>query len=250
MGPARRTHVWTLAVLGLLALSPRAEASRNYELFRLDTTLQFAYGHGPGRYGGGMSLEPKFAVLDPLVVGAHFGFAVYGGGSIAPASGAVNMSLGVVCPVLAKVEWYFLNSPIRPFLGFGLGMYYLGGESVGTAGIDQRVGSYFGLAPQAGIELGFFRLSFTYHAIIGAAIEVRQTIGGASAFDVSQNYFTIDLGFRAWGRRRRPPPPPPPPPPGYMPAPAPGPAPMPPPGPPPGPAPMPPPAPPPPPPGQ
>jgi hypothetical protein len=144
----------------------------------------------------------------------------------------VSMSVGAIFPFLAKVEYYPVHSPVRPFIGFGMGMYYVVGQSVGTSAaglpaIDQRVGGYFGLSPQVGIELGAFRLSVSYHALIGASWQVTQTIGSASAFDVSQNYITFELGWRQWGRRKPPPPPPPPPapPPGPMPAPPPGPAP-------------------------
>jgi hypothetical protein len=219
--------VGTLAALSLLALPPTAQASKNYQLFRLDTSFNFAYAYGPGRYGGGLTIEPKFSVLDQLVVGAQVGVAIFGGGSINPGAvgNSVSMSVGAILPFLAKVEYYPVHSPIRPFIGFGLGTYDVIGQTVGGMGIDQRVGFYFGLSPQVGIELGWFRLSVSYHALFGASWHVSQTLGAATPFDVSQNYVTFELGWRQWGNRRPPPPPPPAPPPGPMPAPPPGPAP-------------------------
>jgi hypothetical protein len=230
--------VWALpGALALLVIQSPAQASENYVLFRVDTGLFFAYGHGPGRYGGGAFVEPKFAILDPLVVGAHLEGVVMGGGSINPGTASTNpgtastsVEMRGIVNFLAKAEWYFLDSPIRPFVGFGLGVYDIAGQSIATSAggalINQKAGSYFGLAPQAGIELGIFRLSLTYNAIIGAAIEVQQTVGtsAGSHSDVSQNYLSVDLGFRigGWRRQRRPPPPPMPPP--VVPALAPGPA--------------------------
>jgi hypothetical protein len=230
--PVRRGRAWALgAALIVLALQSPAWASKNYQLFRFDTTIFVPYGHGPGTYGGGVTLEPKFSILDPLWVGAHIGVGIFGGGSVGDGD-SVSMNIGAVVPFLAKVEWYFLDSPIRPFVGFGMGVYDIASQSIGagigtaggTAYVDQSAGVHFGMAPQVGIELGWFRLSVSYHALIGAATQVRQTIavGGAeSSFDVSQNYLSFEIGFRGWGKYRpAPPPPPPPPPPSPMPAPA------------------------------
>lgn len=69
--------------------------------------------------------------------------------------------------------------------------------------MKQNAGSYFGVAPQVGLELGGFRLSATYNRILGADVEVRQQVGGeVETKKYSQNYFTVELGFRIGGRRR------------------------------------------------
>jgi hypothetical protein len=39
-----------------------------------------------------------------------------------------------------------------------------------TAGIDQKAGRYFGIAPQIGVDLGRLRLAATYNMILGADI--------------------------------------------------------------------------------
>ncbi len=204
-------RVWAGALVGAITLlllhaSPAA-ASKNYQLFRLDTSFHFAYTHGPGGYGGGLMLEPKFMILDQLSVGLQTGVTIYGGGSINSTGSSVSMSVGAVVPLLAKVEFYPLHSPIRPFVGFAIGTYDIAAETVGSAGIDQRAGWVFGLSPEIGIELGAFRLSVSYHALIAAGIVVRQTIGNAQTLDVSQNYLTFNIGWRSWGKRRPPPPP-------------------------------------------
>lgn len=69
--------------------------------------------------------------------------------------------------------------------------------------MKQNAGSYFGVAPQVGLELGGFRLSATYNRILGADVEVRQQVGGeVETKKYSQDYFTVELGFRIGGRRR------------------------------------------------
>ncbi len=109
-----RRQAWVGGLVGavmLFALQAPAAASENYQLFRLDTSFHFAYGHGPGNYGGGLFLEPKFTILDQLVVGALVGVSIYGGGSIDTPGTAgagtpisTSMSVGVVVPFLAKAE--------------------------------------------------------------------------------------------------------------------------------------------------
>ena len=69
-----------------------------------------------------------------------------------------------------------------------------------------QTGRYFGVAPQIGIDLGRVRLAATYNAILGASLEVHQTVGDVEqTSSASQNYLSLELSFRFGGGRRAPP---------------------------------------------
>jgi hypothetical protein len=184
---------------------PRAHAqAENYSLFRLDMAVTGTYTHGAKSWGFGGLVEPKFNVLDFLAVGLRMEGSVMFWGDVRAGDSDVSMDIRGVAAFLAKCDYYVLDAPIRPFVGLGLGMYYLGAQGINTsqtsATIHQKAGAYFGLAPQVGIELGGFRLSVTYNAIFGAAIEVEQVVGTQTErSDYLQNYLSLEIGWRIGG---------------------------------------------------
>ncbi len=177
---------------------------RRYQLFRFDLHGIFPIGHSTKGWGHGIALEPKFNVLDKLAVGLRAEAAVLGGGKIGP--NAVAYSWTVYAALMAKVDYYFTHAPIRPFVAVGLGLVDLATISTSTDSTGTRIsegaGVYFGVAPQAGIELGAFRLAVTYHAIIGAAAEARISVGSNEISRTSLNMLVIELGGRIGGKRR------------------------------------------------
>lgn len=227
-----------IALAALLAGAHVAAAqAANYNPIRVDSGLSGTYVSASGRGGFGAVVEPKFSIHDQVSVGFRLEAAVMFGGSFGN-DGSTKMELGAAAAVLAKGEYLLTTSGVRPFVGLGLGMFDIASQSVAagpmTAAIDQRAGRYFGVAPQLGIDLGRLRLAATYNAILGADIEVRQTIGGVDqSASYSQNYLTFEMSFRFGGGRIvrpapvpvfvAPPPgaaPPPPPPPAAAPPPA------------------------------
>jgi hypothetical protein len=202
-----RTLARTLAFSGLTfaAAVPAARASENISLFRLDTGLVIPYGPDIGTWGVGGSVEPKFTILDAVVVGLRLEGAAHIGGKVGDSS--VEMSQWASSAFLAKGEYYlFPLSSVRPFAGFGAGIFNMGGQNVsagaGGGAVSQEAGRYFGVAPQVGIELGRMRLAVGYNAILGADIEVKQQVstGGSAPKPVkaSRNFVTFELGVR-WG---------------------------------------------------
>ncbi len=158
-----------------------------------------------GRGGFGAVVEPKYAVHDQISVGLRLEGAVMFGGSIGN-DGSTSMDMGAAASVMAKGEYLFTTTSVRPFVGLGLGMIDIASQSISTsqsnASIDQKAGRYFALAPQIGVDLGRLRLAATYNAIIGADIEVHQMVGGMDQkASFSQNYLTFELGFRFGGGR-------------------------------------------------
>jgi outer membrane protein X len=201
-----------VAAASLFELASAHAQARSYEPIRVDSGLIGSYVSASGRAGFGGVVEPKFNVHDNIAVGARFEGAIMFGGEIGPDSGT-KVQLGVVAAGLIKGEYLVGTSAVRPFIGFGLGVFDMISQSVeagpGTAGVDQRAGRYFGIAPQLGINLGRLRLAATYNMILGADIEVRQMVGNVEqSTTYSQNYLSFEMSFRFGGRKKPHAPPP------------------------------------------
>jgi hypothetical protein len=208
-----RTLLLTILAAGVLWFPSGASAqASNYEPFRLDMAVLGTYAHGPTSFGFGGLVEPKFNVLNFLSVGARFEGAAMFGGSVDAYNESASVSIWAASAYLGKADFFLADWPVRPWVGLGAGLYYLAGQSftdMGSSGnttLHQKAGRYFGLAPQVGIELGGFRLSATYHAILGAEMEVEQTLGTGDVRSkgFTQNYVTFELGWRIFGRMRTP----------------------------------------------
>ena len=221
---------WLLGIAASVVITTHATETfaqaENYEPLRFDSGLTGSYVSASGRGGFGALAELKFMVHDNIAVGARAEGEVMFGGNIG-AEGDVQMDIAAVSAGFAKAEYYLGTGSVRPMVGFGLGVFNIGSQSISagqmTAGVDQKAGRYFGVAPQIGIDLGRVRFAATYNAILGASIEVRQTVGTVEQTEsFSQNYFAFEMSVRFGGGRKRPPPQmilvpvgAPPPPPGY-----------------------------------
>lgn len=200
------------ALLGLFLVTSssiaRAQAV-HYDPLRFDSGLIGIYAPGDGRGGFGASEELKFNVHDQVAVGLRAEASVQFGGNIDTGSGDTSISLGAVAALMAKGEYFFVpRGSVHPFAGLMLGIYDIAGQSIdansnGNTSIDQKVGRYFGVAPQIGIDLGRVRFAVAYNAMIGASIEVEQqasTGGDPVKTSYSQNYFSFEMSLRFGGR--------------------------------------------------
>lgn len=216
-----------MTVLGVGHVTTAAAEVESYEELRVDSGLTGTYVSASGRGGFGAMVEPKLYVHDNIAVGVRFEGAVMFGGEIG--NDSTSIDLGAVGAFLAKGEYLLGTASVRPFVGLGLGIYDIASQSVTagdmTAGVDQKAGRYFGIAPQLGIDLGRLRLAATYHTMIGADIVVHQRVGDVEeTAEYSQNFLSFEMTIRFGGKRKRPAPTmmmPPPPPPGYAPPPPP-----------------------------
>jgi hypothetical protein len=76
-------------------------------------------------------------------------------------------------------------------------LYYLISQEVSAGSntsVNQQAGEFFGLAPQVGVEFGRGRLVATYNAVLGANVEVTQSVGGKKSY--RQDYWSVELGMR------------------------------------------------------
>jgi hypothetical protein len=194
------------ALVGALTASARADSSA-YEQVRVDAGLTGSWVGVHGRNGSGMVVEIKAPVSDRLAVGGRVEVAVMFGGVVG--EDELPLQIAMAACGLAKAELHLADGPIRPFVALGAGGYTIGAQSIArgpnTSGIERRTGRYLGVAPQIGVDLGPVRLGATYNAILGASLEVRETVGMIEQVgSASQNYLSLELSYRFAGGAGRP----------------------------------------------
>lgn len=188
----------TLAVVLLSSFVATASAAPKARKIKTDSAFSGVFVPGTGGIGGGLVIEPKIEVADNLWVGLRTAIAITGGGSIKSGDTKdVSVGVGINVAAMAKVEYAVPTGSVRPVLGLGAGLYYLISQNVSAGentSVSQHAGEFFGVSPQLGIQLGRARLAATYNAVLGANIEVKQTVGGAKT--VRQDYWSVELGMR------------------------------------------------------
>jgi outer membrane protein X len=188
-----------LVVAPLGVGGPAFADAEHYEQIRVDGGMTGSTVAVSDRNGVGFVAEVKAMATDNIAIGGRVEFAVMFGGHL----GQDNLPLDITMAAcgLVKGEYLFGTGTVRPFVGLGAGLYTIGSHSIAagpnTEGIQTKVGDYFGIAPQLGVDLGRVRLAATYNAIIGAGIDVHETMGATTS--VSQNYLSIELSFRFGG---------------------------------------------------
>jgi len=203
----QRLVIAAIAAATSMAIAGSAFAqAEHYEPVRVDSGLTGTYVSSNGRGGFGAMFEPKFLIDDHVAIGVRVEAAVMFGGSF-DNTGGTSMDMGAVGAGLIKGEYLVGDGAVRPFFGLGVGMFDIASQSISTsqsmASIDQKAGRYFGIAPQAGIDLGAVRLAVTYDMILGADILVHQTVGTAmQTASYSQSYLGAELSFHFGGGRR------------------------------------------------
>ncbi|MCY1014572.1 hypothetical protein [Pyxidicoccus sp. MSG2] len=196
------------------SLEPEAPSNvfeaRQQPLVVIHTGLTGLYVPGSGAAGFGAAVEPKWNITDSLAAGFRFDGGVTMGGSIA-ARGTTSFSAGASAATLVKGEFLLGRHGVRPFVGVGAGMYMLANQSVAAsvegAGLNQSGGTFFGVAPQFGVDFGGVRLGLTYNHILGADVVVEQNINaGIEAERIHRNYLQVEIAFRVarFGTPRRP----------------------------------------------
>jgi hypothetical protein len=189
-------------VVSIVGAAPAFAEAEHYEQIRVDGGMTGSTVAVSERNGVGGMAEVKAMVNDNLAIGGRVEIAVMFGGHLGQDNLPIDVAMAA-CALL-KGEVLLGTGPVRPFVGFGAGLYTIGSHSIDagptTHGIYTKVGDYFGVAPQVGVDLGRMRLAVTYNAIVGAGIDVHQRMGTADqTTTVSQNYLSLELSFRFGG---------------------------------------------------
>ena len=127
-------------------------------------------------FGAGGYIEPKLSFGD-IEAGLYLAGMGFAGADIGGTS--VSVSGTTIIPV-TPTGYYFFDVPgVKPYVGLGIGPYFVdaGSVSSGTLSVDAGSSTEFGFAPRAGINIGGFDLGLGYHIISDL------------------NYIAINLGF-------------------------------------------------------
>ncbi|HVM88437.1 MAG TPA: hypothetical protein VMT76_09620 [Puia sp.] len=161
---------------------------RVFKKFKVDLAIGYASPKSSSSgadYNGGalFAIEPKFAVIDPLSVGARIEAAVTGhvykntssnSNNSNNSNGKANLSY------LLTADYYFTKTKLRPFIGAGGGIYTTGILDSNTVNSNSRsvpTTSQFGFMARAGIEVGHFRLGIEYNFAANDAAYLGLKIG-------------------------------------------------------------------------
>lgn len=152
-----------------------------------------AMGDAP-KYGGGAQAEFKLEFLRRFDVGVRAQGLVFGGGTIDQGTDTVEVAMGIIASYSLIGDYFLTDSNVRPFVGLGMGGYTIVGEFGGTGGASIEVSpNAFGIAPRAGIELGGFILSASYHHIFDETEVV--VVAAGPVKKISRDFATLDMTF-------------------------------------------------------
>ena len=188
------------AALSSLALVLPALASEHYQPVRVELVLVGAYGPGDvATYGGGIAIEPKYNVNDQIALGLRIEATGMASENVYTSPGvSTSLSARGVVAFLAKADVYLTTTSVRPFLGFGAGLYTMGSASSGVTGVGSEAFRGFGIAPQVGLNLGHFRIAATYNIVTGGQHIIVAT---GTAPTLAKDYFSFEIGGTIGGGR-------------------------------------------------
>ena len=157
---------FAIAIL-IVALSSNAQ---EYKPFKVDLALGYAVPGGKGAKGGVLfAIEPKYAVMDKLVVGLRMEAAVvargYAGANVEE---DMNVDVKASGSYLATADYFYTgNHKFRAFSGVGTGIFSIAAASVSTGSetVAAGSGSKFGGLVRSGIEAGHFRFAVEYNLV-------------------------------------------------------------------------------------
>ena len=172
----KKLLIITIAITGILSVNAQEEGK-----FRVGLDLGYVFENNGGVL---FSIEPKYNITDHSNVGLRFGTATSASDSNADA----NIS------AVGTYDYYFnsQNSSTSPFLGIGLGYFFLGdfgGDGPGETAVN--LGEQFGALVRGGVELGKFRIALEYNILPKSDLEFGESI--------KNSYLGASIGFYLGG---------------------------------------------------
>ncbi|WDF56539.1 outer membrane beta-barrel protein [Mucilaginibacter sp. KACC 22063] len=149
--------------------------SENYRAFKVDFGAGYAspQGSSDGGMKGGVSftLQPHYRLSDALAVGLRLEGAVLGRAQLVQFFDAPYLETvySVTSSYILTGEYYLTDSFIRPFVGMGVGAFTQASvhyeSDIDTYAYTVPSKTKFGVVPEAGVEIGHFRLSADYNIL-------------------------------------------------------------------------------------
>jgi hypothetical protein len=190
---------FAIAIL-IVALSSNAQ---DYKPFKVDLALGYAVPGGKGAKGGVLfAIEPKYAVMDKLVVGLRMEGAVVARG-YAGTNVDDNMEVDVKASgsYLATADYFYTgNHKFRAFSGVGTGIFSIAAASVSTGSetVAAGGGSKFGGMVRSGIEAGHFRFGVEYNLVP----KTKMVTETSETIESKNGYIGFKIGATIGGGRK------------------------------------------------
>jgi len=190
---------FAIAVL-IVALSSNAQ---EYKPFKVDLAVGYAVPGGKGAKGGVLfAIEPKYAVMDKLVVGLRMEAAVvargYAGTNI---EDEMEVDVKASGSYIATADYFYTsNHKFRAFSGVGTGIYTIAGASVSSGSETVAVGSdsKFGGLVRSGIEAGHFRFAVEYNLVPKTKLDT----GTSEKIESKNGYIGFKIGATIGGGKK------------------------------------------------
>ena len=131
--------------LGMNGNSPQGDFEESYDL------------------GIGFYFEPKYAISEKFDLGLLIGRNGFVGADF---DGGGFGGLGILT-ILPTGTYRFTENNVTPYVGAGLGMYFIEGAEIttGNTTVEGDSESKFGFAPRAGVYIGRLNLGAAYNVV-------------------------------------------------------------------------------------
>lgn len=182
-----------LYIVLLLSFASYATAQKDYHNFKFDVGMLI--GDVSNHHVGLCApyVEPKFNINNSFTVGLRMEYVFYSKEDFIkydpeePYLSDFDAD-GWTFSVVPTIDYYFNDHFIRPFVGIGGGIYYMFLSSKNSfVPVDEKIAS-FGYVPRIGLNVGQFRISCEYNAILSKEVDL--------------SYVSFKLGYEIGGGKK------------------------------------------------
>jgi len=188
----------SLTICLLLLLIASVSFAQEFKPFKVGLGLGYAVpGTGEGAGGGVlMYLEPGYRATEQVLVGLRLESALIARGIKGINSNDVSGDASSNVSYTLNGQYYFHDRYVRPFVGFGFGLFSMAAVKFNTAAgnpdnKDIGAETRFGFYPRVGLDVGHFNLTLDYNIV------PRTDVPGGG--EVKNNYLGIRAGVSIGG---------------------------------------------------
>lgn len=145
----------------------------------------------------GFSVEGKGFVTDNMTVGGQagwqtfyqdFGWVTEAVGETGTVYGYKRRYLNAV-PIMVSWDYYFMQGLVMPYLGFGVGTYYMESRNFLGSYYIQGDDWHFGLAPEVGVAVPFGS------GTAGVNVNVKYNMAAKTKDNPAYGWLGVNIGF-------------------------------------------------------
>lgn len=184
---------WLIYIALLFTAFSQLNAQGDYRPFKMDVGVLMGelHEHKVGLFAP--YVEPKVNLSNNLTVGMRFEFLLYSKQDFIvynpddPYFSDFDAD-GWTFSAVLTTDYYFNDHFVRPFVGFGAGVYQLYNEKENSYLDFNEEVIAFGIVPRVGLNIGQFRISCEYNSILSEKTDL--------------SYLSLKLGFELGGKKK------------------------------------------------